>query len=118
MKTFYFALENLALVYVLWFFFLAVMSLSRAKKAGILAPQVKAFGMPFLLVGYVLDFLTNLLPMTILFEQFPEETTVTARLKRYIREGTGWHYRVAEWFIPFLDPFDPSGHHITESPKV
>jgi hypothetical protein len=49
----------------------------------------------------------------VLLLEMPQELTVTARLKRHIKESTDWRSGVASWFIPLLDPFDPSGKHIT-----
>jgi hypothetical protein len=50
--------------------------------------------------------------MTVLFLEIPRETTVTARLKRHNRTGSGWRQRLAAWFEPLIDPYDPSGDHI------
>jgi hypothetical protein len=98
--------------YALWVFYLAVMNLKRVRDAGKLGTVAKVFGYPVLLVGYALDVLINVTLMTVLFLEIPRETTVTARLKRHNRTGSGWRQRLAAWFEPLIDPYDPSGDHI------
>lgn len=112
----YLLLTGLFSVYGLWIFYLAVMNLSRARKAKLLNKTATALGLPVLIVGYLLDAFVNVFVMTLVFVEWPEELTVTSRLKRHIKTGQGWQFRVASWFIPLLDPFDPSGRHITEAP--
>lgn len=104
-------LAGFGLLYALWIFYLAVMSLKRARDAGLLTRTANAFGLPVLVIGLVLDFLANVLVLTVLLFELPRETTVTARLKRHNR-GTGWRRAVAAWAEPLLDPYDPSGDHI------
>ena len=108
----YAALIGLGSTYALWIFFLAVMSLKRAKDSGLLSTTAKALGYPVLIVGYVLDCFVNITVMTVLLLEIPQETTVTARLKRHNRESTGWRKSVALWAEPLLDPYDPSYDHI------
>ena len=98
-------------IYALWIFYLAVMNLKRVRDLGLLSPVAKALGYPVLVTGYLLDALVNLL-LTLVLLEFPKEMTVSRRLKRHNRYGTGWRQRVAAWFEPLLDPFDPSGDHI------
>lgn len=101
------------LLYALWVFFLAVMSLKRAKDAGLLTTTAKFFGYPVLLVGLLLDFVANVTVMTLLLCELPREGTVTSRLKRHnSTSSTGWRKAVAAWAEPLLDPYDPSGDHI------
>lgn len=101
-----------AVSYALWIFYLAVMNLKRVRDMGKLGTVAKVFGYPVLLVGYALDVLVNVTLMTVLFLEIPRETTVTARLKRHNRTGSGWRQRLAAWFEPLIDPYDPSGDHI------
>lgn len=101
------------LTYALWVFYLAVMNLARAKRAGTLSKPALWLGTPVLLAGYVLDFLTNVLVCTVVFLDLPRETTVTARLKRYAAGPDGWRLSVTLWLADdLLDDFDPSGKHV------
>jgi hypothetical protein len=100
------------LTYATWIFYLAVMSLSRAKKAGMLSRTAIVLGTPVLFVGYLLDLLLNVTVISLVLLELPQETTVTARLKRHHIESDGWRLAVVMWFEPLLDPYDPSGDHI------
>ena len=102
---------GVGLLYALWVFYLAVMSLKRARDAGMLTRTAYAFGLPVLFMGLLLDFLANVLVMTVMLLELPRETTVTARLKRH-NQGAGWRKAIAAWAEPLLDPYDPSGDHI------
>lgn len=98
------------LSYILWLFFLAVMSLSHARKSKSLTPIAQVIGYPILLTGYALDFIANVFVMTFVFLELPREWLVTARISRHIKESDGWRNCVAIWFRDnLLDPFDP-GH--------
>lgn len=109
----YYPLAAFGLSYALWIFYLAVMNLKRVKDAGKLGKVALALGIPVLVVGLVLDFLVNVLVMTPLLLEIPQETTVTARLKRHKRESTGWRLQVTNWFASeLLDHFDPGGSHV------
>lgn len=103
---------SLASFYTLWIFYLAVMCLKRARDEGLLHKRALYFGMPVLVVGYVLDALINWLVLSLILLEMPRETTVTSRLKRHNKSVDGWRKSVAVWFEPLLDPFDPSGNHI------
>ncbi|MGD7407528.1 hypothetical protein ACQCP7_25990, partial [Ralstonia pseudosolanacearum] len=74
----FFPVYAFLLLYALWVFFLAVMSLKRAKDAGTLTFWNKMFGYPVLFVGLLLDFLANTLVLTVLLGELPREGTVTA----------------------------------------
>ena len=99
-------------MYSLWVFYLAVMNLARAKRNGLLNKTAIVLGTPVLIIGYLLDFLMNITVMTVVLLELPQETTVTARLKRHHKESTGWRLAIVKWFEPILDPYDPSGDHI------
>lgn len=114
MNAVYLVLVGFGAFYVLWVFFLAVMGLKRARDAGLLHSTARTLGMPVLVIGYVLDALVNIFVLTVVLCELPQELTVTARLKRHVRTSQGWRLGVARWFIPLLDPFDPSGKHISE----
>lgn len=108
----YYLAAAFGLLYALWVFYLAVMNLARAKKAGQLSRTALIFGTPILFAGWLLDFLANVFVMTPLLLEIPRELTVTARLKRHHKESAGWRLAVVLWFEPILDPFDPSGDHV------
>lgn len=112
MLVLYYLLFALGLTYATWIFYLAVMNLAKAKKAGMLTRTALVLGTPALIVGFLLDFLLNALVMTLVLLELPQETTVTARLKRHHVESDGWRLAVVLWFEPLLDPYDPDGNHI------
>jgi predicted transporter len=100
------------LFYILWIFYLAVMNLKRVRDSQGLHPFVRVLGMPILIVGWVLDTVLNWVVMTVVLLEFPRETTISARLKRHNRYGTGFRKKIAQKFEILLDSFDPSGDHI------
>lgn len=108
----YYILFAFSLAYATWILYLAVMNLAKAKEAGKLSRAARVLGTPLLIVGYLLDFLLNVLVMSIVLLELPKETTVTARLKRHHAESHGWRLAVVRWFEPLLDPYDPDGDHI------
>ena len=108
----YYALFAAGSTYLLWLFYLAVMSLAHAQQAGTLTTTAKVLGTPILFIGLLIDFVVNVFVMTVLLLELPQETTVTARLKRHNRKGSGWRQKFAKWFEPILDPYDPKGDHI------
>lgn len=107
----------IALPYVTWIFFLAVMNLIHAKKLGRLPKAALYLGTPVLVIGYVLDIAVNICILSPLTLSFPREFTTTAHLQRLIRgEATAikktWRWKVAFWICHnLLDIFDPSGTH-------
>ena len=106
------ALVLFGALYALWVFFLAVMSLKRAKEAGTLTRTALVFGTPVVWVGYLLDAFVNATLMTLVLVEWPREWTVTDRLIRHHKTSTGWRLSVVLWFEPLLDPYDPSGDHV------
>lgn len=101
---------------VLWLLYLAVMNLKRSKEAGTLSTWAAIFGYPWVWVAYLVDFYCNTLLFSILLWEWPQwqngELLVTDRLKRTRRTGSGRRLALANWFVPLLNPFDPSGDHI------
>jgi len=98
--------------WLLWVFYLAVMNLSRAREAGTLRKPAYIAGYPVLILGFILDFLVNIIVVSIVMLEFPKEVTVTSRFKRLKNKG-GWRGKWAGWVATnILDPFDPSGVHI------
>ncbi len=101
----------LALTYGLFVFYAAVMNIQRVYQAGKLSWFGKALGYPTLFIGLVLDIAVNVLVMTPLLLEVPQELTVTARLRRH-KSSTGWRLGIVKFLEPVLDPLDPSGDHI------
>ena len=100
------------MTYTLWLFYIAVMNLKRVRDEGKLSRFAAVLGYPVLFIGLLLDFIVNVVVMTPLLLEMPQEMTVTARLKRHLKESTGWQLAVVHFLKPILDPFDPSGTHI------
>lgn len=106
------------LLFATWLHYLAIMNLSRVRNANELPIWARRFGMIALGIGYLLDFISNILVLTALMFELPHELLVSARVSRHLRNGTGnhlwtrWRYNVALWTCKnLLDPFDPSGCH-------
>jgi hypothetical protein len=116
MHWLYLALGVMAVAHTLWFLFIGIMAMQRVSKAGQLTKTALYLGLPWLVLGFVLDVIGNMLISVPLLE-LPQEWTVSARLKRHILFSKGWRFKFALWFVPLLDPFDPSGHHITVPTK-
>lgn len=110
-------LVYLLALYALWWLYLGVMNLKRAKDAGTISRVALWLGYPGLGIGIALDWLVNVM-LSVPFLDLPATPTelVTGRLKRYAYgDGYGftWRQRAAYWFAEhLLDPFDPSGKHI------
>lgn len=103
---------HIYLLWRLWIYYLAVMNLKRVKNLGLLHGYAKIFGAGALIIGYLLDAYLNIVLFTILSGRLPRELTVSERLKKYNRETGTWGKKLAVWFEPLLDPYDPSGDHI------
>lgn len=96
-------------LYVLWFFFLAVIALKKSRDDGRLTPWARRFGVPILIIGECIDFLVNSLILTVLLVELPQEWLVTSRVKRHLSDDN-WRGSIARWFDDqLLDPIDP-GH--------
>lgn len=117
MTYFLIALLVFALAFrYLWVLYLAVMNLKRVKDTQGLNKPSTILGTTVLIEGFLLDAFLNWVPMTFILLELPREATVSARLKRHNKPGTSWlgrwRYKVAQFFEPLLDPYDPSGDHI------
>lgn len=100
-------------IYILWLFYLGVMSLMRARDAGTLTRTAYFLGLPILYVGLLIDFLVNVLVLSFFLLEPPREWLVSARLSRHYRSRDSWRRSIAIWFaVNLLDVFDPSGKHI------
>jgi len=102
------------LIVWLWCFYALyalVMGVYRAHLAQRLSLVAYALLAPFVLLGFVVDVLTNITIATLAFAEPPRELLLTTRLQRYI-SGTGWRRTVAAWVCDtLLDPLDPRGEH-------
>lgn len=103
---------SLAGAYATWIFYLAVMTLLRARKDGKLPPVALAFAYPVVAVGLLFDFALHALVGSVLFWERPREWLLTQRLSRLIRDDDGWRGDLALWMCTtLLDAFDPDGTH-------
>ena len=100
-------------LYTLWIFYLAVMSLYRAKKENKLTKVSLILGYPILIIGATLDLLINVIIFSIIFLETPKELLLTHRLSRHIKKSNGYRFKLAKWICSnLLDNFDPNheGH--------
>lgn len=101
-------------LWLLWYAYILIMGLYRAKLDNRLTTLTKTLAAPALVVGYLLDWLANWLIASFVFAEPPDEflELVTDRLSRYLDKGYGWRYRRAKWVCEnLLDFFDPRGSH-------
>lgn len=99
----------------LWFFwgmYVLVMGLYRAHLDKRLTKVTYCLAAPWLFVGVTVDVLANLIIAPVVFLDPPREWLVTARLKRYIKQGVGYRANLANAICNhLLDVFDPKGNH-------
>lgn len=69
--------------YLLFVHYAAIMRLRDLRDSGLLTKEAAFFGYQALGVGYVLDFLINIILCTVLFAEPPKELTVSARITRW-----------------------------------
>lgn len=125
MLVFVAALVSLGAIHALWFHYVAVMALKRARDAGSLTKVQTYFGYPVLFVGLILDFVINVVLMSIFLIEFPKEWTVSGRLARHTRidydeTAEAPEGRMDRWRYVFchairstlLDSIDPKGIHL------
>ena len=105
-------LSSFVALYLLWIFYLAVMSLKRVQDSTGLNRACLVLGIPVLVIGLILVLICNVFIMTLILLELPQELTVTARLQRHHRDSDGYRLKVVEWFETVLDAFDPSGEHV------
>jgi hypothetical protein len=100
------------LTFFLWFYYVQVMGMMAARDAGRLPARMVKPCEVIATVGLVFDVLYNITIGTLFFLDPPREATLTYRLIRYKRSGSGWRYSVAVWVCAnLLDPFAPNGCH-------
>lgn len=103
------------LAYVTQTYYLAIMTLSRARDEGTLKPgtlQSVYFAL-WLVPGLICDWLLNMTVGTVIFAELPKEAKelLTARLKRHVNEET-FRGKIARFVCKkLLDRFDPRGRH-------
>lgn len=102
----------LALPWVLWIIFAAVMRLKQVRDAGKLTLAMKVFGYPALALGLIVDFIVNVVLGTLVFLQLPHEMTLSSRLWKLSNGTDGWRKDWAFWIRSnLLDAVDPEGVH-------
>lgn len=98
----------------MWCFYVLyvlVMGVYRAHLAQRLSLVAYVLLVPFVVLGFVVDVLTNIVIASVLFADPPRELLLTTRLQRYVN-GAGWRRTVAAWVCDtLLDPLDPRGEH-------
>lgn len=98
-------------LYLVWMFYLIVMTLKRARDAKTLSPYAHIMAVPLIVVAETLDAIGNWTFCTILFLELPREILITSRLKRLIL-SEGWRSDLAGFICgDLLNAFDPSGNH-------
>lgn len=108
----YYVAQAVFWTWILWVFYLAVMHLQEARDAGRIPRFAYPVAVVTLIAGYVIDFLVNVIVLSVAMLEIPRETTVTARLKRH-RDANDWRGEMSRWIAAqLLDSFDPSGRHI------
>lgn len=106
------AAYTLAFLWVFWAMYVLVMGIYRAHLAKRLTAVTLCLSAPFIVVGYIMDVVANLTVASLVFLEPPRELLVTSRLQRYVAQGRGWRFRIADWICNhLLDVFDPSGNH-------
>ena len=103
----------LAFLYVFWALYILVMGLYRAHLSGGLSKAAYVLGVPWVVLGYLVDVFAQYTVASVFFLDWPRkgEHLVTARLKRY-SNGTGWRKAKADWICShLLDVFDVNGDH-------
>jgi hypothetical protein len=95
--------------YVIWAFFLAYSGIQFAKATSRATPIVLFATTPIVVVGVALDFIGNVVLLTPIFFELPQELLMTKRFKRH-KQSSGYRQHVAIAVCDnLLDPFDP-GH--------
>lgn len=104
-------------LYAFWLVYVLVMGIYRTYLAGRLTWAMFVLGFPFVIIGGLMDMLSNATVATLVCWQRPHEWFVTQRFEKYLRfeSPTGldlWRYNVAKWVCGhLLNPFDPDGNH-------
>lgn len=113
MTILYIILSALLSIWTLWYFYIIVMGLYRAKLNGNLSKASLILGAPAIFIGVILDWIINFTIAILVFRELPKSKyeLVTTRLSRYIN-GSGWRKSWATNICHhILDVFDPTGTH-------
>lgn len=100
--------------HVLWGLYVIAMGLQRVHKTTGLSKAQWVFGLPYVILGYIIDFFFNVIFGTIVFYDIPRHGTFSARLTDYIEnEKPGsYRYKLSIWVTTkLLDSIDMRGLH-------
>jgi hypothetical protein len=109
-----YAVTAIVLLWALWLFYLATMSLWTVELAGKQTRFAANCAKPIMWIGAVLGFLVNTFVMTVVLLELPREMAVSPRLARHLHKPSpDYRTRFAQWFAAnLLDAYDPRGVHI------
>lgn len=120
MKAHLLPLYVLCALWVLWYLYIIVMGLYRAKLQHRLTTASLVLGAPVIVLGATLDWALNWTVATVFFREWPRAPAelVTQRLTRYLKDPSPDYntrirrHRAGIICRHLLDPFDPStkGH--------
>jgi hypothetical protein len=101
-------------LWALWVLYIAMMNVKRVTLTKPLPWQAKMLVYPTMVVFEAIEFIANVIVLTVLFFDWPKEIRVSDRLRRYWKKPAkyGWRLHVVKFIKPMLDPFDPAGPHI------
>jgi hypothetical protein len=104
----------LGTLWALWVLYIAMMNIKRVTLTKPLPWQAKLLVYPTMAVFETIEFIANVVVLTVLFFDWPREIRVSDRLRRYWKGPAryGWRLHVVKFIKPMLDPFDPAGFHI------
>jgi hypothetical protein len=104
----------LGTLWALWVLYIAMMNIKRVTLIKPVPWQAKLLVYPTMAVFEVVEFIANVIVLTVVFFDWPREIRVSDRLRRYWRRPAkyGWRLHVVKFIKPMLDPFDPAGPHI------
>lgn len=101
-----------AVLWVGWSFFLASMTLKRARGTNKLSKSAGFFGAPVTWMALCMNVFINTIILTVILLDWPREKYVSKRMNRLIRTDDGWRGKLALWFrSDMLDYLDPDGPH-------
>jgi hypothetical protein len=101
-------------LWALWVLYIAMMNIKRVAATQPMPWRVRILVYPTMAVFEAVEFIANVIVLTVLFWDWPREIRVSDRLRRYWSNPYryGWRLHVVKFLKPMLDPFDPAGSHI------